>query len=403
MPKTRKKNWSVNLEEAGVRIRVYERTGSSSIWCSVIRDGQKHRKSLKTSNRKLAEERAEAIARSLAELELTGGAIENITLRQLSQLYLHHRGPLLTKVRRRHMKLVLGLVVEHFGPEYLVDDFSQHALDSYVSARQRGSLRSADWRASKAPAAGTIRNELHSFSVICNWATEFKVRRQALLARNPVRKLKIPQEPNPRRPLVTEARYKALLSVADQADAEGRLRVLLTLAWETGRRINAILHLRASDVLLTEDQVLRRLAEEGQDESLAEYWPRALRWRAEFDKCKYLDFSPLPEGARVPLEAYLRRHPVVGEAWLFPANRNPSHALDKLMAGYYLVRAEKLAGLPHQKRGGWHAFRRAWATRRKALPVQDVMRAGGWRDVKALQSAYQSADPETVRRVLDMA
>ena len=73
------------------------------------------------------------------------------------------------------------------------------------------------------------------------------------------------------------------------------------------------------------------------------------------------------------------------------------------MAGYYLLRAEKLAGLPHQKRGGWHGFRRAWATRRKVLPVQDVMRAGGWRDVKALQTAYQSADPETVRRVLDMA
>tara|TARA_B100000470_G_scaffold144159_1_gene111802 strand:+ start:186 stop:347 length:162 start_codon:yes stop_codon:yes gene_type:complete len=52
---------------------------------------------------------------------------------------------------------------------------------------------------------------------------------------------------------------------------------------------------------------------------------------------------------------------------------------------------------------GWHGFRRAWATRRKVLPVQDVMRAGGWRDVKALQTAYQSADPETVRRVLDMA
>ena len=266
-------------------------------------------------------------------------------------------------------------------------------------ATKAGVAGSGSW----APAAGTIRNELHSFSVICNWATEFKEGGRPFLARNPVRKLKIPQEPNPRRPLATEARYKALLSVANQADPEGRLRVLLTLAWETGRRINAILHLRASDVLLTEDQVLRTLAEEGQDESLAEYWPRALRWRAEFDKCKYLDFAPLPEGARVPLEAYLRRHPSVGEAWLFPANRDPSRALNKLAAGYYLLRAEKLAGLPHQKRGGWHGFRRAWATRRKALPVQDVMRAGGWRDVKALQTAYQSADPETVRRVLDMA
>lgn len=53
--------------------------------------------------------------------------------------------------------------------------------------------------------------------------------------------------------------------------------------------------------------------------------------------------------------------------------------------------------------GLWDVSRRAWATRRKALAVQDVMRADGWRDVKVLQTAYQSADPETVCRVLDMA
>jgi hypothetical protein len=68
--------------------------------------------------------------------------------------------------------------------------------------------------------------------------------------------------------------------------------LLLTLAWDTGRRVNAILHLRASDVLLTPDHVRRTLEEEGQDASLAEYWPQAIRWRAEWDKCGYLDFSP---------------------------------------------------------------------------------------------------------------
>ena len=37
---------------------------------------------------------------------------------------------------------------------------------------------------------------------------------------------------------------------------------------------------------------------------------------------------------------------------------------------------------------------------RKHLPVQDVMAAAGWRDVNALQKAYQAADPQTVRRVM---
>ena len=31
------------------------------------------------------------------------------------------------------------------------------------------------------------------------------------------------------------------------------------------------------------------------------------------------------------------------------------------------------------------------------------MVAGGWRDIKALQKAYQAADPETVRRVMELA
>ncbi len=71
------------------------------------------------------------------------------------------------------------------------------------------------------------------------------------------------------------------------------------------------------------------------------------------------------------------------------------------MASHYLGKAERLADLPHQHRSGWHSFRRGWATARKSLPVQDVMRAGGGRDAKALQPAYQGADASTMRRVVD--
>ena len=152
-------------------------------------------------------------------------------------------------------------------------------------------------------------------------------------------------------------------------------------------------------MLLNADQVRRVLAEEGQDEALAEHRPQAIRWRAQFDKCSYLDVAPLSAAGRAALEAYLKRHPKVGKAWVFPANRDAPKALDKLMAGYGLEKAEKLAALPKMKRGVWHAFRRGWAQLRKHLPVQDVMAAGGWRDVRALQSAYQAADPDTVRTV----
>ncbi len=115
MARKRKKQWSKIIEEAGVRIRLYERPTSSSVWYSIVaEDGRKVRKSLETGDRTLAESRAQAIAQELAKIRYTGGPTTGLTLDRLRALYLHHRGPLLTKVRRRHMKLVLSLVVEHF-------------------------------------------------------------------------------------------------------------------------------------------------------------------------------------------------------------------------------------------------------------------------------------------------
>lgn len=203
--------------------------------------------------------------------------------------------------------------LEPNGRAFRVDDFGQHHVPDYLTARRSGELRPDDRRAKDSPRDGTFRNELQGLSTVCNWGVSFKSNGSRLLTHNPVRDVAMPQERNPRRRLVTEERYRKLLAVADEADSGGRLRVLLLLAWETGRRISAILHLRASDVLLTADQVRRPLAEEGQDEALAEHWPQAVRLRAEFDKMGYLDFSPLSQAARVALEAYLHAHPVVGE------------------------------------------------------------------------------------------
>jgi integrase len=404
MPKA--KTWSKTIEERGVRIRIYERPNSAALYREYRHpDGRKLRKSLKTTDRAVAEERARELARQLALADLTGAPIGEATFGAVRRAYLLHRGPELSANRLRFMKTTLALFaafLEPGGRSFRMDDFGQHHADAYLNARRSGKLAPDALRAKDAPRDGTLRNELQALSTVCNWAVGFKRDGRRLLTHNPIRDVKMPQEKNRMRPLMTEARYRKLLAVSDEADPEGRLRVLLVLAWETGRRINAILHLKASDVLMTEEQVRRTLQEEGQDEALADHWPHALRWRPEWDKVGYLDFSPLSEAARGALQDYLQRHPAVGETWIFPGNREPSKVLDKLMAAYYLTKAEKLAGLSKQKGGGWHPFRRAWATRRKHLPVQDVMAAGGWRDVKALQSAYQGADPKTTRRVVEL-
>lgn len=301
------------------------------------------------------------------------------------------------------MTYFLALFVRHLGEDFEVGDISQNDVDAYVNARRSGTLRPERGRAKDAPADGTIRNELNGLSTACNWAT--RGGRKRLLSLNPIRGLKLPVEKNRARPRATKERYEALLAVSGKADPQGRLEVLLVLAWETGRRINALLHLRASDILLSPDAISRAFAEEGkpEEEGQAEAWQHAIRWRAEWDKMGYLGFSPLNQAARSALTAYLHKRPVVGEGFVFPGNGDPSEALNKQSAGYYLRKAEKLAGLTPQKQGGWHAFRRAWATRRKGLPVQDVMAAGGWRDVKALQDAYQGSDPMTTRKVMELS
>ena len=65
-----------------------------------------------------------------------------------------------------------------------------------------------------------------------------------------------------------------------------------------------------------------------------------------------------------------------------------------------LAQAEKLAKLPHLERGGWHAFRRKWATERKHLPNVDVAAAGGWAGTETLVRCYQQADDATMLAVV---
>lgn len=149
------------------------------------------------------------------------------------------------------------------------------------------------------------------------------------------------------------------------------------------------------------DAIRAGLAAAGRDEAPAEHWPAALRWRAEWDKVGYETFSPIAGDLLEALVAYTRMRGCIGEAWLFPVNEDTEKPPTKLMASYYLMRAEKLAKLPKQARGGWHAFRRAWAHRRKGLPVQDVAASGGWHDTRTLQSVYQQADPANMLRVVE--
>jgi len=400
----RKKQWSKIVEHHGVRVRLYERAGSSSVWYSIVaEDGRKVRKSLETGDRAVAEDRAKAIAAGVASERINPGqAPDTLSLDQLRAVYVRERGSMLSERRLVEVRRAFRLLVEHLGRDFRVSDLGPHQVESYSAARRTGTL-AATWGRNgggKVGASAVLR-EIEILHAALNWAERFRQNGKPLIMRNPIRGVSVPAEVNPARPVATRRRFEKLVEQADGLDASGAFRVMLNLGWYTGRRLGSIVGLRASDILLSAEQVSRALADSGREEYLAEHWPAAIRWAAESDKEGVEWIVPIPDVLTATLTAYIRRRGLVGGALLFSAPTDPTKPLSKETSHYWLREAEKRAKLLHQRQGGWHAFRRAWATARKHLPLQDVMAAGGWRDPGALQRAYQHADGETLRRVME--
>src|SRR4051794_37225102 len=119
---------------------------------------------------------------------------------------------------------------------------------------------------------------------------------------------------------------------------------------------------------------------------------------------------PLSVSVRGAILAALERNPVIGEAPLFPAPRRPGKSWTRHHAKDLLERAEaaaREAALNRDDKEGaarlapldgsdFHAYRRAWATARKHLPLKDVAEAGGWRTTDTLLRCYTQADEATM-------
>jgi integrase len=310
---------------------------------------------------------------------------------------------LLSTNRQAHARQHAAFFLAHMGDAFRLDDLSQTHVDGFVRARRSGEIgakkRKPEHRAVR---DDTIRQNLNWLASLLRWARGFRVGGRRLMSTNPLDGVRFPREKNVRRPVASEDRYRKTLEQAAIVDPTGRLELLLPLARYTGRRINAILQLRAADLLLSDAAVRRELAAAGLDPALAKHMPNgAIRWRAEADKQGYEDITPLSAMARGALDRYVRAHPKVGDAWLFPGTKHPDRPTPKMDAYWLLVHAEQKAGLPHLERGGFHAYRRLFAVERKHLPDVDVARAGGWRDLATMKRSYQQADPATTLRAIE--
>ena len=247
---------------------------------------------------------------------------------------------------RKEQPRKLRRVADFFGHNQKVSSLSESDVHRYSEARLMGKTGSG-----KAVRRGTVWSELTALKIACRWATKRK-----LLRENPLAEISIPQERSPRRPVATEERYLALKEIA--SDFNPMFSLALDLAWSTGHRIGAILHLRWDDIDFKKSDT-------------APYG--SIRWRQEHDKTKNEHTTPINPTALRALSGAARG---IGKSWVFPAPRNPSKPLSRRLSLQWLRLAEEKAALDHVAGSGWHAFRRAWATLRKSYPLKDVAAAG---------------------------
>ena len=224
------------------------RANSSSLWYSVIWNGKKYRKSLKTRDRKLAQERARAVARELALASLTGNDLRSPTLGQVFAFYFRLKGPGLSLNWRKTTETRRSLFEKCWEGGKVVQDISQTDVDRYCRLRRSGELSPGrGGRRDQGVRDGTLNNEFRWLSSVFNWARKHKQDGRRLIPENPLHDVTWPKEKNPWRPVASHERFTRTLEHVDQVDPGGRLRVILSLARYTGRRADAICSLRVSE------------------------------------------------------------------------------------------------------------------------------------------------------------
>ena len=221
------------------------------------------------------------------------------------------------------------------------------------------------------------------------WATTVRIPSgDRWLKENPLHGIRFIKEANPKRPVATWERFSKTREALQELTRESKvdtdlerwvkLEFALVVAEATGRRIGSIRQLRWEDFDLERE---------------------AVRWRADADKMGYESVTPLPKALLDEIREFRHKLGAIG-GWVFGRISDGEEPFDRHYLDRWLRFAEQHAGLEPLEGGLWHAYRRKWASERKALPLKDVAVAGGWKDVGTLLQCYQQPDHETLLAVM---
>lgn len=384
------KRWRFKAGPHGAKVTVEERKPGGNVTIKAFDrrlDGYRKRSlgfAVRNAEGKLDDDAVKRAKKSALELSneiLAGGHIaEMVTIGRLFSLY---RSEGLRDVKPQHRAAVdrdleaverfigRGLNVEHLGPREwnaLARERTTGKIDG------RGNPVPEEERRPVGPRV--VAHMLSTLRYACSFGTKYRTTNAGfLLQHDPTRGLKVPRAGSPARPVSTTDEYNAMLAVAHRVHPY--MVDLLTIAAETGRRIDAILHLQAADWKPDVGQF------------------GALHWRAEYDKLNHESVVVVSEAVRAAITGILRDRPTLGATWLFPAQKTDG-TVDKTLTSRWWRKTEKLAEIEHVRGKGWHSLRRRWATLRKGHALQDVAAAGGWTSTQVLRDLYTQAEAERV-------
>jgi integrase len=369
---TATKGWSYSAGKRGKnRVRAFAKP-DGRLFIEFYEDGKRKRVALGHRDTEKAEAQADETAAGLRKQEPPKAA--PVTLHQLFDNYGREVTPGKAPETQRHDRVCAELFCRFFGRNTKPETLNRRDWDRFIRDRMAGKIGPAG-RKPRPVGPRAVARDLKLLRAVLKWGTEARDNQgRFFLDRDPLKGLPFPREANPERPTATDAQYDALLAAAEKMNPTFRL--LLIMVHETGHRIGAVRQLRWSDVDLEQGRVA---------------------WPAETDKQGWKHTTPLSPDAVEALRGAQRRTGAIGQAWIFPAPKEPSKPCSRYAVDQWLRRAVKYAGLEVPKQFGWHSFRRKFATDMKELPTRDLMAAGGWRDVGTLLKCYQQPEEDRIR------
>jgi integrase len=380
--------WTCSLGSRGARIRLFEKRNGGGFFRDVWLPGRgKTRRSLGTTDRAEADRLGkQLLAALLRHEEVASGGV--VTLHELWQRYSKESPDFLdnTPRTRRDDEAHVQVLMDYFGKSADVSNFTEADVRAFNAKRLAGGIVLKDGEKSQAVRARTPEIEVRILKTMLRWATTVRVRGgQRLLSVNPLAGVRGEREADPKRPVATWQRFQAVRTAMKELGQKTgsqrwvRMEFALVLAEATGRRIGSIRQLAWSDI---------------------DFNASKIRWRAEADKKRKEWLVPMPPAL---LEEAKRFRMLLGGAFgglVFPRSTDASKPLGREIFQHALRDATVRAELPNV--GGWHCFRRKWASERKHHPQADVLAAGGWspKSASVLTECYQFADSETMLAVM---